>query len=285
MHFSRLLALVSSAVLALSLPVHAETPDAPPVDLAGAPSEPAPAAAPASSPAVATATIAATPPAPVAQTPPAPVVEPPPAPVAAPRSDRPAPVAVWARHAAKAPIALGVNTPFGWYGGSFGASLSIGLGGHHAVRGNIARYEDAMSPLKFVATAAAGGDFASHSGPVSDYGVSWVWYPRQLWSGFLLEAGALLRGRDTLVRLEDENHKTRSTTYAARGMIGWSWVFARHLFVAAAVGLSVGRETGTETFTLDFNIPGSMPKSRMASIDRRQIDGEAYLRIGFALGR
>jgi hypothetical protein len=104
--------------------------------------------------------------------------------------------------------------------------------------------------------------------------------------GFLAEIGALRRDRDTLAQAGyEESRATKSTTYAGRAMIGWSWLFARHLFVTAAVGLSVGQETGTETVTTGHPILGPMPETTTTSLDRRQIDGEAYLRIGFALGR
>jgi hypothetical protein len=186
-----------------------------------------------------------------------------------------------ARETSENPVAIGVNSPVGWYRGTFGASLYVGFAGHHAVRGNFTRYEDSESPLLLAASLAAGAEGTSHSGPVTDYGISYVWYPRALWSGIMFEVGALRRDRDILVRHEDFDVATRSTTYAVRGMVGWSWTIRGRAFVAAAVGFSSGRETGSETVTKEVGLSGHM--SETSSIKRQQPDGEAYLRIGFTL--
>jgi hypothetical protein len=180
------------------------------------------------------------------------------------------------------PVAAGVSSPTGWPYGTFGASLYVGIGRHVAVRGNLAWYESNESFLEGVASAASGGEVPSYSGSLRDAGVAGIWYPRRLWSGPMLEAGVLQRVRDTGYQAEFEDGiKTKSTTWAGRAMVGWSWLIGRHVFVAIAMGVSAGRETGEETIIPeDFT---KMPSTR--PIQRMQIDGEAYLRIGVALGR
>lgn len=259
MPLSWLVVLVTSAVLALSPLAHAESPSTPPEQPAAAPSEPAPA--------IASATITVTRP----------------APVAAPRSDTPSAPTVRARRAAGASIALAVNPPISWFRGSFCASLYVGLGRHQAVRGNFATYGDVMPSLAEISEAfRSDRDDPSHLGTVRDYGVGWVAYPQSLWSGSMIELGVLRRDRDTLLRWEDEDVATRSTTYAWRVLVGWSWLYARRLFLSAAVGFSVGHEAGQQIVT-----PGYFQQpapTTTTALDRWQIDGEAVFRIGFAFG-
>src|SRR5262249_19686067 len=93
------------------------------------------------------------------------------------------------------PIAAGVNAPWGWAVGSFGASLSVGFEHHHAVRANFATYkfDDALEIAGEV-LAGEEGDTA-RAGRLYDYGLSYVWYPRRLWDGLTVEAGMLVRDR------------------------------------------------------------------------------------------
>lgn len=178
------------------------------------------------------------------------------------------------------PIAFGVSSPQGWLHRSFGGSAYIALGPHHALRGNLAYYENA-EPLLSVLAIALGGDIASHTGRINDAGAALVWYPRRVWDGFTLEAGVLRRGRRTRVEAEFADViKTRSTTYAGRAMIGWSWLYAGRVFIAISAGVSVGREVGEETAFPEF--PSGM--STTTSVTRPQVDAESYLRIGFAFG-
>lgn len=74
--------------------------------------------------------------------------------------------------------------------------------------------------------------------------------------------------------------KTRSTTYAQRVMIGWSWLISRHAYVAVAVGLSAGIESGTER-----TVPDPSRMATTTEIERPQIDAEGYLRFGLAFGK
>lgn len=180
------------------------------------------------------------------------------------------------------PVAVGVSSPIGWPYGTFGASLYVGVGHHVAVRGNLAWYENQGSFLEDVASAASGGEVPSYSGSFRDTGIAAIWYPRRLWNGPMLEAGVLQRARDTGYQAEFEDGiKTTTTTYAGRAMVGWSWLIGQHVFVAVAIGASAGKESGQETLIPDN--PTKMPTTR--SVHRTQVDGEAYLRIGLALGR
>ena len=176
------------------------------------------------------------------------------------------------------PIALGVNAPWAWGSGSIGGSLYVGVTPHWAVRSNFARY-DAVESLP----AQLFGEGPYHHGGIFDLGLGGVWYPRQLWDGFMLEAGALMRHRDFRVDHDDLSSQPdlaiRSQTYAARAMMGWSWSPFRTVFLAVAVGASAGLEHGKET---------AIPERGMTTtsqVDRLQIDLETYVRFGFAFGR
>ena len=188
-------------------------------------------------------------------------------------------LAAAARHV---PIAFGTNLPILWRDAdTIAASLYVGASDHHAIRANIASYE-AHEPVVGDAIAAiladSDGCECSMSGRTTDVGIGWVYYPRSLWSGFMFEAGALRRARDVSVHDSNktpERVTTRTTVYAARAMIGWSWSIGRHMFVATGVGLSVGRESGHEILETDYN----RMRTR-ESVERLAVTGEAYLRVG-----
>src|SRR4029078_5272132 len=67
--------------------------------------------------------------------------------------------------------------------------------------------------------ANSDGSEASFSGRSADLGIAWVYYPRSVLDGFMLEAGALRRARD--VSVHDSNRTpervtTTTTVYDAR---------------------------------------------------------------------
>ncbi|MEO8705005.1 MAG: hypothetical protein ABI867_33440 [Kofleriaceae bacterium] len=181
------------------------------------------------------------------------------------------------------PVAVGVNVPFRWPdGNSIAVSLSVGLAKHHAIRANVASYEYTDAIGDAVAALAGGENESSRSGRITDVGIGYVNYSRELWSGFMLEVGALRRAKDISARRDDtENYDTKSTTYSGRVMIGWSWLISHHVFVAAAVGASFGLERGSEITRTDSN--PAMPVT--TDVDRATGVGEAYLRIGGLFGR
>jgi len=174
-------------------------------------------------------------------------------------------------------VALGLNAPWGWFNGSIGVSAYVGLGHHYAIRANVTRYRNA-GPLAFPE------DLPTYTGKILDVGVAWVWYPRQLWDGFMLEVGANRRGRDISVEDSDAELlvRTQSTAYAGRLMIGWSWLVTRHMFIAVAAGVSEGSEAGHETRTT--MVCPVYAKSTTTAVDRLEVNAEAYLRFGVAFG-
>jgi len=182
------------------------------------------------------------------------------------------------------PIAFGTNLPFLWKDAdTVAASLYVGASVHHAFRANVASYKN-HDPVVGDAIAAVLADSdgceCSNSGRTTDVGIGWVYYPRSLWDGFMFEAGALRRARD--ISVHDSNRTpervaTRTTVYAARAMIGWSWMLGRHMFIATGAGLSVGRESGAEI--LDSDYPRMTTRESVRRVD---VSGEAYLRIGAA---
>jgi hypothetical protein len=179
----------------------------------------------------------------------------------------------------EAPVLVGVNTPIGWFRHSPGASVYVGISPHHAIRANFAYYHH-YRMLQDLASIKSGVEGVSYSGRVIDYGAAWVWYPGRRWQGFMLEAGTLLRDRAIRDGYEDKVVKNWTLTLAGRGLIGWTWRIGS-AFVAAAVGLSAGYETGREQVTPETL--QSMPPVT-SRISRLQVDGEAYMRIGFAFG-
>ena len=181
-------------------------------------------------------------------------------------------------------VALGTNLPFLWKDGdTLAASLYVGVSERSALRVNVASYKnhqpvasDAIGAILF----GGEGSEASHSGRTTDLGIGWVYYPRSLWDGLLFEAGALRRARDVSVydsNRTPERVTTTTTVYAARALIGWSWLLGRHVFVATGVGLSVGHESGAEIFETDYN-----QMTTRESVSRISVTGEAYLRMGAA---
>jgi hypothetical protein len=180
-------------------------------------------------------------------------------------------------------VAVGVNSPLSWPDNvSFGGSLYVGIGEHHAIRANVARYEYRHNPVGDVIAGLANsdGDEASYSGSTSDRGLGWVYYPRSPWSGLSLELGVLRRERDHHLEDDDatpETIATRTTTYAGRAMIGWSWLMYDHVFLAVAAGMSLGHESGTETTE---RYVGAMPVQ--TKVSRTVAEGEGLLRLGVA---
>jgi hypothetical protein len=179
-------------------------------------------------------------------------------------------------------LAVGTNLPILWTNAySIAGSLSVNLSARHAIRANVASYAyDNILPG--VIAGLAGGEELDRGGRTTDLGISWVFYPRRLWDGFLLEAGALHRTSEVTLHDQDATLSftdTRTTKYAGRVMIGWSWLLDPHFFIAAAVGVSAGWGSGTE-------VSRSGDGSRMLStpIAREETAGEGYLRFGAVIG-
>jgi hypothetical protein len=172
-----------------------------------------------------------------------------------------------------AKAAIAVNPPFRWWdGAAIGVSLYVGVTNHHAIRGNYANYEYEDNLIQIL-----GANEGVKQGRITDFGVAWMYFPRGLCDGLSLEAGLLRRGRDTSSRMELDTLHTQTTTYSARAMIGWSWLFTDHLFISVAAGVSAGHETGTETTSFD-ELLHKMPTT--SDVGRQTIAGEWLMRIG-----
>lgn len=181
------------------------------------------------------------------------------------------------------PIAIGMNLPIRWGdAASIGGSFYIGVSKHLAIRANIATWkynDDAASAIVAVLGDETEG---SYGGRITDVGAGLVYYSNKLWDGFTLEGGLLHRDRD--IHTNDELATpqyvaTNTTTYAARALVGWSWLLGDHVFVAVAFGASAGREVGSET-TGRMEGPSSMLTTK--DVSRWDIAPEGYIRIGGA---
>ena len=171
-----------------------------------------------------------------------------------------------------ATVGLAVNPPLRWFGDSraFGASLYVGFGGHHVVRGNLARY----------AYGDLGLGEATFDGTTTDVGASYLYFPRRAFDGFVVEAGALYRHEDGVAHGPFWDDTAEHTTfYGGRAMLGWSWLFAEHLFVSVQAGASVGHERGTiATYSTDV----MDPVTKVTVVDGLAIVPEGMIRIGVA---
>ncbi len=175
-------------------------------------------------------------------------------------------------------VAIAVNAPFMWpLTKSVGVSGYVAIHAHQSVRINVASYD-----YLHLSEVLADGEGAPH-GRTTDVGVSWQYFPRSVWNGFVVELGVMRRAQDTRDYDEDEVPTitdTNATGYAARAMLGWSWLGWDRVFVAAAAGGSIGRYTGTETTVDDYF------DQMWVTRDFARLEGslEAYLRFGVALG-
>jgi len=185
--------------------------------------------------------------------------------------------------AVSVPVAIAVNSPLGWIdGNSVAGSFYVGLSRHLALRANVATYKHTGAAGAALAAVFGAEDEGSYSGRTTDVGIGTVYYSRGLWDGFTAELGANRRAKDA-VRTSDENASpavltTNTQTYAARALIGWSWLIEKRVFFAVAAGASTGYETGRETSG------GSDPRSMSTTVDvsRQSTALEGYLRIGGA---
>jgi hypothetical protein len=174
-------------------------------------------------------------------------------------------------------LAIAVNAPFRWPH-NLAASMYLGLTRHQAVRANFAKYEYDPGVGEIIGIAADGAQSeGTYRGAITDVGVGWMYFPRRLWSGFSFEAGVLRRARDHSI---DDMFvlETKTTTYAGRALIGWSWLIEGRAFISIAGGISIGRESGTETTT---SMSGRIS---IDDVTRSAVGVEGFLRIGAAFG-
>jgi hypothetical protein len=166
-------------------------------------------------------------------------------------------------------ITIATNIPFLWpHAYSIAGSVSVNLSARHAIRANVASWQyDNFFGLR------------SGNGRTTDVALSWVFYPRRLWDGFLVEVGAFHRSSDVTWKDDEDPNgsptERRTSMYAGRAMIGWSWRINPYLFVATAVGLSNGWEVGRET---ERRADGSTARTTPIARDAGSLEG--YLRFG-----
>ncbi|HTR53743.1 MAG TPA: hypothetical protein VMJ10_23780 [Kofleriaceae bacterium] len=186
--------------------------------------------------------------------------------------------------AGPAPAAVAFNEPFGWpTGSSVAGSLYLGLTARQVLRINVASYEDLAGGLGDGISEFEGGDGAERDGHTTDVGVGWLAFPRAAYDGPMFEAGALYRHRDLSVTDYDAVNvydAINSDEVAARALVGWSWLFDRHVFVALAVGVSAGYEFGIETTQ---GCPDQDPTQMTTPVHRWTVGAETYLRFGAVL--
>ena len=184
-------------------------------------------------------------------------------------------------------FAIAVNQPFLWNEGDIGISAYAAVAPHVAIRANVARYSYAEqgAALSVAAVILAGddGDGPSKSGGFFDMGVGAVWYPRALWSGFMLEGGVMRRREHTHAEddfADPEIVDRHVTTYAGRVLGGWSWLIMDRAFIGLAVGWSYGRANGTESTGQIAIIEPQMMVTHSVSTWDAAVEG--YLRFGVA---
>lgn len=177
-------------------------------------------------------------------------------------------------------ITIASNIPFLWAQAySIAGSVSVNLSARHAIRANVAswRYDNFLAGLR---AGSDGGDFVPGNGRTTDVALSWVFYPRHLWDGFLIEVGAFRRSSDVTWKDDEDLNSSpterRTTMYAGRAMIGWSWRINPYLFIATAVGLSDGWEVGRETERRADD--GSAARTTPIAKEAGSLEG--YLRFG-----
>lgn len=180
-------------------------------------------------------------------------------------------------------IAISTNAPFMWPH-SVSGSLAVGFKTHHAIRANVASYENGGDIGVLIGDLFFDGDGsdATAKGRNLDVGLSYMVYPRRHWDGFFVEAGALVRRKHKDVTDEFASPEiviTDTTTFAARGHIGWSWLVGNHVFIQFAIGASTGHETGRET-TGSVLYPERMMETH--DVSRPATSAEGFFRIGGA---
>jgi hypothetical protein len=94
----------------------------------------------------------------------------------------------------------------------------------------------------------------------------------------MIEAGVIYRDRDLRIGSDFDEGDTlqKTSTYAARAMVGWSWLVTRHLFVEIAAGVSAGYESG--------HAAPPAPETTY-KVSGREIVPEGHVHIGLAFGR
>lgn len=191
------------------------------------------------------------------------------------------------------PFALALNTPLAW-NWSVAASAWVGWDDHHAIRANFARYRGPLWRI-IPAMFESDGDYEEGMseldfGHTTDLSLGWVYYPRRVLDGAMVEVGLLCR----LNRLRDQindhdvaDEERHTNEYSGRILVGWTWRLSDWWFLATGVGAALGYERGREKTFVGYDVSGGTVTdiTKNARVSRFDAWVEAYLRIGMAFGQ
>jgi hypothetical protein len=169
------------------------------------------------------------------------------------------------------PIAIAVNEPLAWsHGDAFSIGAYAALTQHQVVRASYSTWSQQWG-APFDQDILAGG--------YSSIAAAWMYFPRRPYDGLSLEAGGVVKWRDTFEQFDDfelDQQSFATTLVAASAMVGWSWLIYDHAFVSLQVGGSLGWEHGSQQ-----EIGERMPLTT-SEIHHLEFSKEAMLRFGFA---
>ena len=189
------------------------------------------------------------------------------------------------------PIAFAANVPFVW-SWSLAFSAWVGMGDHHAIRANYARYRGPLWQIISNMLESEGleeGDIPPDFGHTTDLSVGWAYYPRRVLDGATLEVSALLRLnrlRDRIDSMNVASEEQLTNVYGVRALVGWTWRLSDWCFLALSVGASAGYERGREKVFVGYDFSHNPPDLiREGRVARVALSREAYLRVGWAFGQ
>ena len=109
-----------------------------------------------------------------------------------------------------------------------------------------------------------------------------MYFPRKAYDGFSVELGGVVR-HDNSWDIDDFNQKLTNdkNVYAARVLVGWSWLLKERVFISAQLGASVGPSTARSRRKTPVEPGVYMPTT--TRIDRIHVSPEYNLRFGFLI--
>ena len=191
------------------------------------------------------------------------------------------------------PIAVAVNLPLTWLWSSFGASAWVGLGGHHAIRADLARYLGWASRILPFGPVGNGereaGQIPPDFGQTTDLSVGWAYFPRRVLDGFSLEVGAQGRFNRTRSYIDSQNvakEQHHTNVYSGHALVGWTFRLSDWWYLGASAGASLGYEHGREQ-TVGYVLSNNrnMEVITYDRVSRANVAFEGSLRVGVAFGQ
>jgi hypothetical protein len=109
-----------------------------------------------------------------------------------------------------------------------------------------------------------------------------MYFPRKAYDGFSVELGALVR-HDNSWDIDDFDQKLTNAAnfYAARALVGWSWLFEDRAFISAQLGVSAGTEHGT--LTSEDTVEPGVYMPIITRVDQFHVSLEYNVRFGFLI--